>query len=136
MHFFAGYLNQLNRKGKVKRFSINEKGYAKVVDIRPGCSIWLHHVDYSLYVSLRISQTAQKRYPAVCVEAAKRFQKFFDNKTVVDTWRHGLNPRTLERHHIEITTWTDSAILKTIDRLKESFHFLSDGGPNGHSNQS
>jgi hypothetical protein len=51
-------LGELNRQGKVKRFG-GEKGYAKVYQIIPGCSIFVHHSsDDSLVIDLQITVEA------------------------------------------------------------------------------
>jgi hypothetical protein len=121
MYYFATYLKQLNGKGEVKRFSREEKGYAKVVDVRLGCSIWFHLIGDSLTVSLRISGASEKRYPSACGDATGRFRKFFNNKVVSDTWRHGLNQTEFKRYYIDVTDHPDDMIINILDRLRKEF---------------
>ena len=121
MYYFATYLKQLNSKGEVKRFSRDEKGYAKVVDIRLGCSIWFHLIGDSLTVSLRISGASEKRYPAACGDALGRFRKFFNNKVVMDTSRHSLNQTEFKRYYIDVTAHPDYKIIDILNKLKKEF---------------
>jgi hypothetical protein len=121
MHYLAGYLNQLNSKGEVKKFNRDEKGYAKAVGIEPGCSVWLHHFGDSLTVGLIISQAAEKRYPAACKDATRRFQRFFNNKAVSDTWEHGLNQTKFKRYYVDVTAYADSEIMEVLNKLKKDF---------------
>ncbi len=44
MYFAAKKVNDLNDFGKVKAFSSNEKGYARIFLIKRGCAIWIHHL--------------------------------------------------------------------------------------------
>jgi len=58
MYEIAKYLGELNAKDKVKKFG-GEKGYAKVYQIIPGCSIFVHHSsDDSLVIDLQITVEA------------------------------------------------------------------------------
>jgi len=129
MHYFAGYLNQLNSKGEVKKFGRDEKGYAKVFDIEPGCCIWVHLIENSLFVSLRVSRAAERRYPEACSDASWRFQKSFNNKVVSDTWRHGLNQTEFKRYYNDVTSRTDSEIEEILNKLKKDFLNLKKGRP-------
>ncbi|GAB4174097.1 MAG: hypothetical protein Tsb0017_11610 [Geothermobacteraceae bacterium] len=87
MYNIASHLNELNSAGKVKGFQGNEKGYAKVHQIKSGCSIWVHHlIDDRLIIDLLISPNAQKNHSEKCKTSKEIFNSFFVEKAISTTW--------------------------------------------------
>ena len=106
MYQIAHYLGELNKKEEVKANRKNECGYAKVVEIKRGCSIWVHHeLDDALVIDLLISPTAQEKHGDLSDLTIRRFDSFFDKPPVKMDWYHADRPDAKHaKYVVDITT--------------------------------
>ena len=120
MYTVTHYLGALNSKNMVKAYRKNEYGYAKVVEIKRGCSIWVHHLlDDTLVIDLIISPAARKSNGELCDLTIRQFGGFFDKRPVVDQWYHADKPDVKHaRYSVDITSEKDADILNTINAIQ------------------
>lgn len=126
MFRIAKYLDDLNSKNKVKNRKENDQyGYAKVVEIKRGCSIWVHHlINNNLIIDLQISPTAQSKYNGACVSAIRDFDNFFDQTPVESPWFHARKPdEEHTRYLIDITTKNDEEIFNLLNKIKRFYAY-------------
>jgi len=123
MYNIASHLNELNSAGKVKGFQGNEKGYAKIHQIKIGCSIWVHHlIDDRLTIDLLISPNAQKKHSEKCKKSKEIFNSFFTEKAISTTWEHATSLNNEhERVYVEISKNSDKEIFEIIKEMKAKF---------------
>ncbi len=119
----ARHLNALNNKGKVKRFAGNENGYAKIIEIYRGCSIWLHHEkNGDLIIDLLISQNAQKENPPLCLKSTEKFKEFFGLLPTDSEWNHSIDTHNdHERYYVSVNSKKTNEIIKIAEKLKSEF---------------
>jgi hypothetical protein len=122
----AGHLKDLNKYGKVKGLDGNEKGYAKVIEIFRGCSVWVHHLhNDDLIIDLMVSHTAHKKNPALCDSSVKKFEDFFGGSggSVKKTkWTHSIDQHyEYERHYVVMNDKKTAEIIDIVDNLKKIF---------------
>lgn len=119
MYQIANYFGDLNSKGKVKGFSANEKGYARVKDIVRGCTLLvLHTNDGELIVNLLITSTALLRYEATCQRAVKTFKSFLVTDVKHRKWTHALGNDERDQYLVDVTNRDLPEIFELVDELK------------------
>ncbi len=124
MYEIAKDLDELNARGKVKKFS-KEKGYAKVYQIKKGCSIWVHLLkDGRLIIDLLVMEAASNAYPDDVNRSIQRFQSFFNNATKYEEFKTAIDERNAERYFVEISDEKLDNILELLRKIKLSFHDL------------
>jgi len=121
MFKIAEHLRELNSAQKVKRFG-NDKGHAKVFQIRPGCSVWTHHLKNNrLIIDLMITRSARQRYPEVAMISVDMFKEFFHDKVDFERWHRHIDDLEAERYFVDIGEDTLEDIFKTLDKIKDRF---------------
>ncbi|OQY11496.1 MAG: hypothetical protein B6I30_06635 [Desulfobacteraceae bacterium 4572_187] len=124
MYEISKYLGELNAKGKIKKFA-REKGYAKVLQIRRGCSIWVHHLnDDRLIIDLQITKAAGNRYPDYVAGSVELFEDFFKNATDSEGWQHPIDERNAQRYLVDVSKKPLDDILNTLRKIRERFSNL------------
>lgn len=115
----AKNLNQLNKQGKVKSFQGNEKGYAKVIEIKRGCSIWVHHLkDDRLIIDLMISESAQSKYPEISRETINKFKDCVNCFTEEEPWQHSIDTKVnAKRYYVDVTKFSIDRILVILNNM-------------------
>lgn len=119
----AEHLNELNLSGKVKGNKSHEYGYAKIYQVKPGCSFWIHHWnDDRLLIDLLISETAKDRYPLESKETEKIFKELFFENVENTVWRHS-DGKGQKHDHYYIDVGNDKIedIKTKISKIKKSF---------------
>ena len=123
MYLSARKVNDLNAHGKVKAFSSNEKGYARIFVIKTGCAIWMHHTkDDRLTISLMITKAMANKFPVTEHAAIKRFETFAGSRMKTEEFEHSINKsdKRLKRY-IEVADLTFSEIDNLIDKVLITF---------------
>lgn len=122
MYQVAEYLNELNDRGQVKGFSGNERGYAKVKEIKRGCAIWVHHLnDDRLIIDLMVSVTAAEKFPEITSEAISKFKDFFNYMFEKESWKHSVNENNAERYYVEVSELQTEEIEKILSKIRSEF---------------
>ena len=124
MYNIAKPLGDLNANGKVKKNLAHEHGYAKVHQIKSGCSIWIHHtLDNWLVIDLLITPYAREQFSKKCSSAVDNFKEFFKHANVIrDWWAPKDKPEQWhDRYSIDIKLWDEKSIFATLDELKSDF---------------
>lgn len=122
MYLIAKYLGELNDDGNVKGFKGNENGYAKVLEIKRGCALWVHHLkEDRLIIDLMITDTAGSKYPELSRKAVEQFKNFFNYMSGDVPWTHSMKTINAERYYVDITDLKIEEIKKVIDKLKSEF---------------
>jgi len=125
MFEIASHLSELNNDGKVKAFRGSEKGYAKVIEICRGCSIFVHHEkNDDLIIDLLVSHHAKEKKPPLCGNTIKKFKEFFGDlcKISMSNWSHPINTqKDHERYYVDVNGKNTSEIIFIIERLKKEF---------------
>ena len=105
LYLAAKKVDGLNKAGKVKGFSGNENGYAKILQIKRGCDVWIHHLkNNKLIIDLLTTPSASERYPEQVDEAVKLFKEFAGEKLEEDTFNHSINKNSFaSRYFIDVT---------------------------------
>jgi len=104
MYQLAKHYGDLNSKGKVKGFSANEKGYARVMDIVRGCTLLvLHTNDGELKISLLITSTSLSKHEATCQIAVMIFNSFPNIDVKKEKWKHALVNDERDQYSIYVT---------------------------------
>jgi len=120
MHEIAEYLDELNAKGRVKRNPRNEKGYAKIQQIRRGCDVWFHHLlDDRLIIDLMISEAARRDHNEAADKSISVFK--FNYKENVESWQHALDGRNYERYFVDVSRFSLDNLKKVTDQIRERF---------------
>ena len=119
----AGHLKDLNKYGKVKGLQGNENGYAKVIEILRGCSVWVHHLhNDDLIIDLMVSHTAHKKNPALCDSAVKKFEDFFGGSVKKTKWNHSIDQHSeYERHYVVVNEKKTAELIDIVNNLKKIF---------------
>jgi hypothetical protein len=125
MYEIAKYLGELNAKDKVKKFG-GEKGYAKVYQIIPGCSIWVHHLSNDrLIIDLQIGEAASDKFSEEGLngeaELIKKFKNFFNNEVSQETFYHPLDGSGAVRYYKNISDEPLNSILERLQELEQNF---------------
>ncbi len=123
MYHIAKELDELNKDGKVKGFSGNEKGYAKVLQIVRGCSLWVHHEkDDRLLLDLVVSPAAKRAFPTKCDKSIDKFKELFGFSLKKSNWKHSIdNHNDHERYYVVITELDLETIIELITKIKTDF---------------
>ena len=123
MFEIARHFKELNKYGKVKGFKGNEKGYAKIIGICRGCSIWVHHEkNDNLIINLLVSPSARENNATLCSNTIKKFQKFFDFSINQSIWNHSIDTyKDHERLYVVVSEKNTSEIIDIVERLKKEF---------------
>ena len=119
----AKHLGDLNKQGCVKGFNGNENGYAKIIQICRGCSIWIHHeLNETLIIDLLISPSAQKSYPEKCSRAVRLFKEFFSFSVDNSKWIHAIDTQNEhDRYYVNATDLSTEEIIKTCNEIKRIY---------------
>ena len=123
LYEIAEYLGDLNSMGKVKGNPYHEKGYAKIQQVKRGCSFWIHYWnDERLLIDLLISETAKNRFPADSEQEVNLFRKLFGENVERTTWSHS-DGRGKEHDHYYINVGSASVdeIKTIITQIQNSF---------------
>lgn len=122
MRSVAAYLGELNEKNEVKGYSKNNYGHAKVIQVKPGCSVWVHHTfENSLIIDLLISPNAQKKYSHKCDGAVEKFKAFFDNVPKKEAWYHADKPDVEhDMYPVDVTDKDEQEIFTVLSELKKT----------------
>jgi hypothetical protein len=123
MYLTAKKVNDLNANGKVKAFSSNEKGYARIFVVKPGCAIWMHHTkDDRLTVSLMITEAMSSRFPVTEHAAIKKFEIFAGERLRLEEFEHSINKwdKRLKRY-VEVTSSSYDEIATLVDQVLTTF---------------
>ncbi|MBV5339172.1 MAG: hypothetical protein J0665_06380 [Deltaproteobacteria bacterium] len=123
LYQIAKHLNELNSKGKVKGFSGNENGYAKIFQVIRGCSIWIHlEKNNDLIIDLMISPTALEQHLTKCDLSIKKFTEYFQFKVKNSEWKHSIDKQyEHDRYLVSVSDLLVEEILKHIEKLKKKF---------------
>ncbi len=123
LYEIAKYLKDLNKKGKVKGFKGNENGYAKIRQIVPGCSIWIHlEKNEDLIVDLLVSPSAKERNYSKCQSAINNFKSHFQMGLKESSWNHSIDSyRDHERYYAIINDLKLEQIFIEVDKIKQKF---------------
>lgn len=122
MFSIAKYLDELNPDGNVKGFKGNEKGYAKILEIKRGCALWVHHLkDDRMIIDLMITDAAGNKYPEIAKQMKEKFEDFFNYLSNDVPWMHSMNTTDALRIYVDITKLQFDEILKVIEKIKSEF---------------
>src|SRR4030042_3192087 len=121
LYLVANHLNELNSNGKVKCFSGNENGYAKIKQIVRGCSLWLHHEkNGELIIDLMISPSVLEKKPLECEESLRLFKEYFGFSVKYSEWQHSLDKhKKYDRYYVVISGLRVEEIINHTKKLKE-----------------
>jgi len=123
MYQIASYLNELNANDKVKGFTANEYGYAKVVQVKPGLSVWVHHLkDDKLIIDLLCSEKAKKLYHEEYDKSKNVFKLTYRDQVIEDIVIYKTNNSKGYRLYYEISDIDIEECLKSIDLLKNALY--------------
>lgn len=119
----ARHLGELNKKGQVKGFKGNEKGYAKVKQIMVGCSIWVHHEkNGDLIIDLLVSPSAKEKNETKCENTVKKFEDHFGFNLSEGPWSHSIDDyQNHDRYFVIINNLSLEEILGETEKLKIKF---------------
>lgn len=119
----AEYLGDLNDQGGIKGFCGNEKGYAKIIQICKGCSIWVHReLDDKLIINLLISPSAKENYPYECKVAVEDFYEIFSPNVNKSKWVHATDKNIEhDRYIFDVTDKSSADIISSIDEIHSYF---------------
>ena len=124
MYLIAKKANDLNKSGEVKGFGLNEIGYAKIFELKRGCSFWVHHLsDDILIIDLMISEAARKRYPTHSEFAEKKCYAFFKEMRMPvksEPWLHGMGGAEYQRYFVDVSSLSFNEISQILDNMVES----------------
>ena len=123
LYSIAEHLGDLNSYGKVKANPYHEYGYAKIYQVKPGCSFWIHHWNNdSLRIDLLISETAKKRYPSETKISEQIFKNLFSDKVQETVWRHSDGKGKDHKHfYINVEDENIDNIKSIIMKIKSIF---------------
>lgn len=123
LYLAAKKVNDLNSSGKVKGFSGNEKGYAKILEIMTGCAIWIHHLkNEHLIIDLLVTEAATRRFPEVTNKAIKKFEEIAGDKLRLDVFEHAISKSDKrDKLYIDVTNHSFEKIEMLIDKLLRTF---------------
>ena len=119
----AESLGQLNANGQVKCFSVNEKGYARVLDIIRGCSICVHHLhDNTLIINLSVTPTAQRLYAEIVKNAILIFKNSFNIPVLKKEWNHAIDDNnSAEMYYVDVSDMSLDKIQEKLGQIKTNF---------------
>ena len=123
MYQTAKMVGDLNSAGKVKAFTSNEKGDARIFIIKRGCAIWMHHTkDHRLTISLMITEAMASRFPVTENAAIKRFESFAGNRMKTEDFEHSINKSDKRtRRYIDVTNSNSSEITTIVEEVLTCF---------------
>lgn len=125
MYQVAKYFGDLNRKGNVKGFKANERGYARVKDIVRGCGLFVVHTNNEeLMVYLMVTPTALTRYEATCKRAVTTFKNFLGSDVEQRKWTHAIANGERDLYSVDVTNRELPEIFKLVDELKGKLLFV------------
>jgi hypothetical protein len=122
LEIIAGKVGDLNNKGRVKGFSGNENGYAKIIPIknkRSGAAVWIHHWnDGRLIIDLTITHKAAERYKPETGMASTIFKKFAGSEVKSMPFRHSIDDTNeADMLYIDVTDFTVKKLEECVDEL-------------------
>jgi len=119
----AKHLGDLNKQGCVKGFSGNENGYAKIIQICRGCSVWIHYeLNGTLIIDLLISQPAKKTSPDKCSHAVRLFKELFSFSVENSKWTHSIDTHNeCDRYYVNATNLSIKELINTCEEIKRVF---------------
>ncbi len=118
----AKSLAQLNTAGRVKGFSSHEKGYARVLDIKRGCSIFVHHLrDNALIINLRVTPTAHRLYAKIVTNSISIFEKSFSTKVQRMEWEHVINGNQATIYYVDVSDMSLEKIQEKLGQIMANF---------------
>ena len=119
----AKHLHDLNKNGQVKGFSSNENGYAKIIQLCRGCSIWVHHEkNDELIIDLLISPSAKEKQSDLCRDVVRKFQEFFDFTSKKSNWNHSIDTHNdHDRYYVVVTNKEPVEIIYIVETIKKKF---------------
>ncbi len=123
LYLVADHLHELNSKGKVKGFSGNENGYAKIIQIIRGCSVWIHHEkNNELIIDLMVSPPAFEKRPLECEESIALFKDYFGFLIENSGWTHCIDKHNdYDRYYVVVSNLSVDKIINHTEKLKEIF---------------
>lgn len=123
LYLAAKKVGDLNKHGLVKGFNGNENGYAKIKQVKPGCSIWIHHLkDDTLIIDLQISETAIDRYPDDAESTLKKFEAFAGKELKTELFEHSIDTNNQAgKFFIDVTNQSFEQISEKINEILELF---------------
>ena len=125
MYLIAHQASDLNAFGKVKAYTGNEKGYAKIVIVNGGCKIWVHHTKTDeLTIGLMVTESA-KRYSDPAIIKFKSFTEHIGYQLIECLWEHSAKAADKRRkYYIDVTNDSFETIGIIIEKLKIVFREL------------
>ena len=123
MYFHAKSLNDLSKSGKIKAFA-NEKGYASIVNLKPGLNIYIHHtLEDQLIIDLLITEAVEINYKIAVEKTISQFKQLFNDKKIIErSWQHSIKESDKRRqYYFDVTNLSDEDIRKIIDKIREEF---------------
>lgn len=123
LYAIAEVINDLNSNGKVKGNPYHEYGYAKIHQVKRGCSFWIHHWnDDRLLIDLLISETAKKSYEKESFSTIESFKMLFPEKVMKTVWRHSDGKGKDHDHfYIDVSNDNFEEIMVKINKIKRSY---------------
>lgn len=108
LHLIAKKMNQLNNSGKVKAFTSNERGYAKIAQIKKGCSVWIRHLKTDeLVIALMSTSASQKNYSEVVTQAQRKFKDYAGERLTYGKFQHAITDKD-QREHLSFDVTNNS----------------------------
>jgi len=136
MQLIAAHVGDLNAQGKVRAMTGNERGYAKIYAVTPGCKVWAHHtLDDRLIIDLMITKSSTQNEPRVAQSAVATFERIarsagYEVKPP-QNWQHSINKEdTRQQHFINVSDKSTESITVFIDSLRTTFRQLPSAGKN------
>ena len=126
MYLMASQVNDLNVDGKVRAYTANEKGYAKLFSINNGCRVWAHHtLDDKLILDLMVTKSTALTHPDVVKSALATFTQFAKDAGYMIShrpWQHSINQAdTRQQYYFEVTNETIETIVALVDKVRLAF---------------
>lgn len=129
MLLIAKHLKELNSKAKVKAITVNERGYARILDINAGLSLIVYHTrNDRLTINLLATEAAIRRYPDNYKNSVTTFLDFHHQNfkglksPQEEEWINQLNNKdTRIIFSIDVTTLDIDECIEKIDVIKLTF---------------
>lgn len=126
MYMIASQVNYLNAAGEVKAYTGHQKGYAKIVAINSGCSVFAQHtLTNKLTIDLLVTKPAALKWPLrrdLAVTTFETFAKDNGYNLSKGSWQHSVTATDIrQRHTFDISNESFQTISALIERLKLSF---------------
>lgn len=117
----AKHFNDLNSKGKVKGFSANERGYARIKKVVNGCDLLVHHLkNGNFIIDVMVSPTALVKNEQACRRAISIFKNYFEGSAEHDKWEHAIGKSDpWDRCFCDVTSNDLPEIIRIVDELQD-----------------